>query len=179
MISRDLLLGLCLIILMLPVVIGAFRVYTKHDSAWYAECPEITEQLEQADGLSPIPDDGILLIGSELLWDWRQPPRRINARDTIVRTSQRLHPPGIAECFQRTVGYYQPRATVIFLETEDAYEHPQESLTALKLIGQRRDYLGVTPHLAILLPLRTPSRWATNGTTFRGVSHRHKLGYYS
>lgn len=159
MISRDPLFGLSLIILLLPAVIGAYRVYTKHLNAWYADCPEITEQLEQADGLAPIPDAGLLLIGSELLWDWRQPPPKINARDTIVRASQRLHPPGIAECFQRTVAYYRPHATVIFLETEDAYEHPEESLAALELIDQRRDYLGVTPHLAIMLPLRTPANY--------------------
>lgn len=158
-ISKKTLRWVSACVLLIPILVFSLRVYLKHENAWNVECVAIQTQLEAIDQISHLPKSPLLLVGSELLWDWRTPPEEINNQPVLVRTSQRLHPTGVSNCFARVIAYYRPNTTLMFLESDDIFNHVDETLEALQVIDERRNYLAVSPHLGVVMPLVNPANF--------------------
>ena len=120
-------------------------------------CEQLTGLLEQQDLSSPVPDQGVLLIGDETLRRWRYQPKELAGANVLIRHVSGLSLERIADCFQRAVAFYRPAVTV-WLPSEEELALGSDALTRhLQQIFERRSYYSVSPFLAIVLPPNTPA----------------------
>jgi len=149
-------LVLTALLALVPLLTAGVSIYLSNRPVGTPSCHELSIPLDQADQKRALPADPVLLLGSTRVERWQSPPRRLGNDTLLANPVHGLRPELVANCFPRMVAHYQPRTTIILLETEDAIDNPGATLRSLEDIRRQREYFAVSPRLIVIAPLLTP-----------------------
>ena len=139
------------------LLVLAVRLTVFDSNRQSTSCEELELRFESADFSESLPAGPALIIGNQRVRYWTNPLEPIRGGEVIRRSAQGLNPDRIYQCFPRLVGYYQPSAVVIPLDTSFASDIDQSALfkSLDGIVDQRSEY-SLDFDLWVIAPITTP-----------------------
>lgn len=137
--------------IIVPMIVIALKVFIDNLlTPRSLSCDTLSRQLEVIDSQDSLQRGAMLLLAGEGLSNWYAPPLSVQEQPLLVRAVAGLTPAVVADCFQRSVGFYQPSTLVLVLPIETLHTSITALVDTFKELRDLANYYNVAPEIVVV-----------------------------